>query len=190
MKFRPKFFWKWSFSDQIQQPLKGVEPFERIVRALLISECPYKFSSFLDHRNASDRFRLFSRDFRLFRFFFPGSACFSTLASPQNLPSWVKYNGKFESFGKEFRRTESIAVEGVRLSLFFCLSLSSCWSFFLSVGSYFCLFKSLSLTLQSSPFLSLSLALSPFLSFSLFLDFGLHYPSHTGWWCMEMIQSE
>jgi len=87
MKFRPKLFWKWSFFDQNQQPLKSVEPFERILRALFISQCPYKFSSFLDLRHASNRFRLFLRDFRLFRFFFPGSACFSTLASPWNLPS-------------------------------------------------------------------------------------------------------
>jgi len=103
MKFRPKFFWKWSFFDQIQQPLKGVEHFERIFRALFISQCPYKFSSFLDLRNASNTFRLFLRDFRLFRFFFLGSAWFSSLASLRNLPSWVKYHGKFESFGKEFR---------------------------------------------------------------------------------------
>jgi len=107
MKFRPKFFWKRSFFNQNQQPLKGVEPFERILRALFISQCPYKFSSFLDVRNASNRFWLFSRDFLLFRFFFPGSACFSSLASPRNLPSWVKYHGKFESFGK------FIAVERV-----------------------------------------------------------------------------
>ena len=113
MKFRPKFFWKWSFFDQNQQPLKSVEPFERNLRGLFISQCPYKFSSFLDLRNASSRFRLFSRDFQLFRFFFPGSACFSTLASPRNLPSWVKYYGKFESFGNEFRRTKFIAVERI-----------------------------------------------------------------------------
>ena len=66
-----------------QQPLQSVEPFERILRALFISQCPYKFSSFLDRRNASNRFRLFSRDFRLFPFFFPGSACFSSLAFPE-----------------------------------------------------------------------------------------------------------
>jgi len=113
MKFRPKFFWKWSFFDQNQQPLKGVEPSERILRALFLSQCQYKFYSFLDLRNASHRFRLFSRDFRLFRFFFPGSACFSSLASPQSLPSRAKYHGKFESFGKEFRWTKFIAVERV-----------------------------------------------------------------------------
>ena len=55
--------------------------------SLFISQCPYKFSSFLDLRNAFNRFRLFSRDFRLFLFFFHGSACFSSLASPRNLPS-------------------------------------------------------------------------------------------------------
>jgi len=113
MKFRPKFFWKWSFFDQNQQLLQSVEPFERILRALFISQCPYKISSFLDRRNASHRFRLFSRDFRLFLFFFPGSACFSSLASPRNLPSWVKYYEKLESFGKEFRWTKFIAVERV-----------------------------------------------------------------------------
>jgi len=120
MKFRQKFFWKCSFFDQNQQPLKGVEPFQRILRALFISQCPHKFPSFLDLRNASNRFRLFSRDFRLFRFFFPGSACFSSLAFPRNLPSWVKYHGRFESSGKEFRWTKFIAVERVRL---FC----GCW---------------------------------------------------------------
>jgi len=100
MKFRPKFFWKWSFVDQNQQPLKSVEPFERILRALFISQCPHKFSSFLDVRNTSNRFRLFSHDFRLFGFFFPGSACSSTLASPRNLPSWVKYYEKLEVLEK------------------------------------------------------------------------------------------
>jgi len=110
MRFRPKIFWKWNFFDQNQQPFKGVEPFERILRALFISQCPYNFSSFLDLRNASNKFRLFSRDFRLFGFFFPGFACFSSLASPRNLPSWVKYYGKFESFGKEFRWIKFIAV--------------------------------------------------------------------------------
>jgi len=113
MKFRPKFFWKSSFFDQNQQPLKSVEPFERILRALFISQCPYKFSSFLNRRNACNRFRLFSRDFRLFPFSFPGSACFSSLASPRNLPSWRKYYEKLESFGKEFRWTKIIAVERV-----------------------------------------------------------------------------
>jgi len=101
--FRPK-----------QQPLQSVEPFERILRALFISQCPYKFSSFLDLKNVFNRFRLFSRDFRLFRFFLPWSACFSSLASPRNLPSWVKYYGKFASFGKECRFTEFIAVKRVR----------------------------------------------------------------------------
>jgi len=113
MKFPSKFFGKWSFFDQHQQPLNSVEPFERILRALFISQCPYKFSSFLDLRNASNRFRLFARDFRLFRFFFSGSACFSKLAPPRNLPSWVQYYGKYESFGKEFRLTKFIAVERI-----------------------------------------------------------------------------
>jgi len=113
LKFRPKFFWKWSFFDQKQQLLNNVEPFERILRALLIAQCPYKFSSFLDLRNASNRFRLFARDFRLFRFFFSRSACFSKVAPPENLQSWVKYHGKSESFGKEFRWTKFNAVERV-----------------------------------------------------------------------------
>ena len=68
------------------------------------SQCPYKFSSFLDLRNASNRFRLFSRDFRLYGFFYPGSACFSSLAF---LPSLLKYYRKFR---QEFRW---IAVERV-----------------------------------------------------------------------------
>ena len=113
MKFASKFFRKWSFFEQNQQPLYSVEPFERIFRALLISQCPYKFSSFLDLRNASKRFRLFSRDFWLFRFFFSGSACFSKLTPTRNLPSWAKYHGKFESFEKEFRRSKFIAVERI-----------------------------------------------------------------------------
>jgi len=109
MKFRPKFFWKWSFFDQIQQPLKSVETLERILRALFISQCPYKLSSFLNRRNASNRFRLFSRG-RQFPFFFPGSVCFSSLTSPWNLPSWVKYYKKLESFENEFRWTKFIVV--------------------------------------------------------------------------------
>jgi len=76
-----EFFWKWSFFDPKQQLLNNVEPFERILRASLIAQCPYKFSSFLDLRNGSSRFRLFARDFRLFRFFFSRSACFSKVAS-------------------------------------------------------------------------------------------------------------
>ena len=75
MKFRPKFFWKWSFFDQNKQPLESVEPFERILRALFISQCPYKFSSVLDLRSTFNWFRLFSRDFRLFLFFFLTAAC-------------------------------------------------------------------------------------------------------------------
>jgi hypothetical protein len=108
MKFSSKFFWKRSFFDQNQQPLNNVEPFERILRlrALFITQCPYKFSSFLYLRNGSSRFPLFARDFRLFRFFFPGSACFSKVALPAKLRSWVKYDGKFASFGKEFRWTK------------------------------------------------------------------------------------
>jgi len=70
LKFRPKFFWKRSFFDQNQQPLKSIEPFERILRALFMSQCPYKFFSFLDLRNAFNRFRVFSRDTDCFNSFF------------------------------------------------------------------------------------------------------------------------
>jgi len=90
-----------------------VSPFEIIFRALLIAQCPYRFSSFLDLRNGSSRFRLFARDFRRFRFFLSGSACFSKVAPPGNLQSWVKYDGKFASFGKEFRWTKLSVVERV-----------------------------------------------------------------------------
>jgi len=124
-------------------PLKIVEPFERILRALFISQCPYKFSSFLDLKNASERFRLFSRDFQLFRFFFPGSACFSTLASPQNLPSWVKYYEKFESFGKEFQRTKFIAVRGLDQLLEIFIE----FNFFDCIGAVFKYVRGASLTL-------------------------------------------
>ena len=55
----------------------NVEPFERILRGLFKAQSPNKFSSFLDLRNHSSRFRLFAREFRRFRFFFSGSACFS-----------------------------------------------------------------------------------------------------------------
>jgi len=85
----------------------------RILRTLFLSQCPYTFSSFLDLRNASNWFRLFSRDFRQFRFFLSGSECFSKVAPSQNLPSWVKYYGKFASFGKEFRWIQFVAVERV-----------------------------------------------------------------------------
>ena len=47
VKIRPKFL-NMKLFDQNQQPLKSVKPFERILRALFISQCPYKFSSFLD----------------------------------------------------------------------------------------------------------------------------------------------
>jgi len=85
LRFRPKFFWKWSFLAKKQHLLNNVGPFERILRALLIAQCPYKFSSFLDLTNGSSRFRLFARDFRLLRFFFSRCACFSKVAPPENL---------------------------------------------------------------------------------------------------------
>jgi len=108
MKFRPKFFWKWSFFDQNQQPLQSVEPFERNRRALFISQCPYEFFLFLDVRNASNK-----QVPTVFTWFPTVSILFS-LASPRNLPSWAKYYGKFERFGKEFRRTKFIAEEFLR----------------------------------------------------------------------------
>ena len=49
--------------------INNVEPFEKVLRALLIAQCPYKFSSFLDLRNGSSRFRLLAHDFRLFQSF-------------------------------------------------------------------------------------------------------------------------
>jgi len=113
LKFRPNFFSKWSFFNQNQQLLNKVEPFESMLRALLIAQCPYKLSSFLDLKNGSNRFRLFACDFRLFRFFFSRSACFSKVAPPEILQSWVKYYGKSEGFGKEFRWTKFNAVDRV-----------------------------------------------------------------------------
>ena len=74
------------FSTQKIDPATGVtksvEPCERILRALFISQWPYKFSSFLIRRNVFNRFRLFSRDFRLFPFFFPGPVLFA-IAPPE-----------------------------------------------------------------------------------------------------------
>jgi len=49
------------------------------------------FFSQSSSRKASNWFRLFPRDFRLFQFFFSGSACFSKLPPPRNLPSWVNF---------------------------------------------------------------------------------------------------
>jgi len=59
---------------------------------------------------AGQQFRTVSRDFRLFRFFFSRSACFSKVPPPENLQSWVKYHKKSESYGKEFRWTKFNAV--------------------------------------------------------------------------------
>ena len=86
LKFSAKFFRKPcpSFFDQNQQPLNNVEPFEKILRALCIAQCPYKFSSVLNLRNGFSRFRLFACDFQLFRFFFSGSACFPNVPPPEN----------------------------------------------------------------------------------------------------------
>jgi len=82
MKFASKFLRKWSFWDQNQQPLTSVEPFERILRAFITSQCPYKFSFFLDFRNAFNRFQLFSRDFRRLQFIFLRYDCFSKWPHP------------------------------------------------------------------------------------------------------------
>jgi len=118
LKFRKKFFWKWSFFDQKQQLLNNVEPFERILRALLIAQCPYKFSYFFDLRNGSSRFWLFARDFWLFRSFFSRSACFSKVAPPENWQSWVKYYEESERFRKEFwwtKSVERVILYGIKL---------------------------------------------------------------------------
>ena len=66
LKFASKFFRKRSFFYQNQQPLNNIEPFNRILRALFIAQCPYKFSSVLDLRKGSSRFRLLARELRLF----------------------------------------------------------------------------------------------------------------------------
>jgi len=116
MRFRPKFCWKWSFFNQ-NQPLNRAEPFERILGALFIPQCPYKFSSFLDFRNASNKFRLFSPDFRLFRFFFPGSACFSTLGLPPKFANLSKILWKIWKFWKRISADQiHSGGEGNRLS--------------------------------------------------------------------------
>jgi len=128
LKFRPKFFWKWSFFDQKQQLLKNVEPFERILRALLIAQRPFKFSSFLDLRNGSSRFRLFARDFRLFRFFFSRSACFSKVGPPPNFAKLSKMLWKIWKFWKRIS-VDQIQCGGEGKGL-------QCFAFwFLSLGS-------------------------------------------------------
>ena len=92
----------------------NVEPFERILRGLFKAQSPNKFSSFLDLKNHSSRFRLFAREFRRFRFLFSGSACFSKLASPGNLQSWVKYYGNLEVLEKNFGGQNSMLWRGWR----------------------------------------------------------------------------
>ena len=114
-KFSSKFFRKRSFCDQNQLPLNNVESFDTNLRALFIAQCPYRFSSFLDLRNASTRLRLHARDFWRFQFFVPLSPCFPQCPPPRNLQSWVKYYGKFERFEKEFRWTKFNAVERVKI---------------------------------------------------------------------------
>jgi len=118
LKFSSKFFWKRSFFDQTQQPLNNVEPFERLLWALLMDNARTNsllFSILEKVLADSDCFFLsfFARDFRRVRFFFSGSACFSKVAPPGNLQSWAKYWGKFESSGKEFRWTKFNAEERV-----------------------------------------------------------------------------
>jgi len=86
-------------------------------------QCPYLLFSILKmfptgsdcFHVISDCFDLFFRDLHAFR-----------LESPRNLPSWVKYYGKLESFAKEFRRTKFIAGEShssVHFFLFFFVLL-------------------------------------------------------------------
>ena len=81
-----KFLLKRSFFDQNQQLLNNVEPFERILRAFFMAQCPYKLSSFLA-QNGSSRFRLFACDFRRFRFFFFGICMLFESGPPENLQS-------------------------------------------------------------------------------------------------------
>jgi len=127
MKFRPKFFWKRSFFDQNQQPLKSIEPFERILRALFMSQCPYKFFSFLDLRNAFNRFRVFSRDTDCFDSFFWDLHAFRLKVLEKNVggeegkvglsisrtnadPQWNPVYNAFHQFFLLWKRNDSSVV--------------------------------------------------------------------------------
>ena len=70
----------------------------------MTSQCQYKLSSFFDLTNAFKRLRLFSRNFQRFRFFFPGSACFLTLAPPPKFAKLIKMLWNFH------RRRRSLDV--------------------------------------------------------------------------------
>ena len=107
-----KILWKTKLFDQNQQPLNNVEPFERILRALFIAQCPYKFSSFLDLRNGSSRFRLFARDFRRFDSF--SRVCtLSESGPPENLQSWVKYYWRLKVLEKNVGWPNSMRWRGL-----------------------------------------------------------------------------
>ena len=99
-KFSSKFFRKRSFCDQNQLPLNNVEPFDTNLRALFIAQCPYRFSSFLDLRNASTRLRLHARDFWRFQFFFSLSACFLQVPPPPKFAKLSKIWWEIWTFWK------------------------------------------------------------------------------------------
>jgi len=80
MKFRPKFFWKWSFFDPNQQPLKSVEPFERNLRALFISTLSTALN--LVHWNSCPKLANFPSYFSQLCNF-PGEATFEKHADPE-----------------------------------------------------------------------------------------------------------
>jgi len=113
MKFSSKFLRNWRLFPQNQQPLNIVKPFEGIgTNCLRTRRSPVrKEIEAFSIRVAV--FKEFSRDFQRFRFFFPRSACFSKLAPPRNLQSWVKSMLFRKEFRKEFCIAEFIAVEGV-----------------------------------------------------------------------------
>jgi len=69
MIFASKFFRKWSFFDQNQQPLNSVEPFERILRALFYHNActnSLRFSIFKMLRTSSECFDVISDGFDSF----------------------------------------------------------------------------------------------------------------------------
>ena len=115
LKFSSKFFRKWSFFDRNQQTLNNVKHLERILWAFFIAQCPYKFSSFLDLRNGSCRFRLFARDFQQFRFFFFGICMLFKSGPPRNLQRWVKCHGKLKVLEKNFAGSNSMRRRGLNV---------------------------------------------------------------------------
>jgi len=132
VKFSLKLFRKWSFFEQIQQPLHCVEPFERILRGLgrrsylifhLDSNKQHFFSgqgtipaqiqvlfffSILEIVLVS-RYELFA--------WFPTvsirSAHFSKLPPPRNLQSWFTCYGQFQSLEKNFKVWGRISVDQI-----------------------------------------------------------------------------